>query len=109
MIEGSQHSVSLFSHLMSYKTSLFRKLSLKDLQDDKGQFFLIKDDFVLFFPLMRLACGRVNAIDGYHYLFNINTGAKDIGADLNKIPKNEKSERNKKYTCDKAFDEMMKD
>ena len=34
-------------------------------------------DLAIYYPIMELACGRVNKIEGFHYLYNFNTGLND--------------------------------
>lgn len=31
----------------------------------------------IFYPLMEVACGKVLKIQGFHYLYNFNTGFND--------------------------------
>ena len=63
----------------------------------------------MFFPLMELACGRVNKIKGFHYLYNINTGLNDYAVDRNKQVNIDQSVRRKpKLSCSQEFDEKMK-
>ena len=65
---------------------------------------------VIYFPLMELSCGRVNKIDGYHYLYNINTGLNDYAMDRSKQVKIDSAVRrsSKKYDCALDFEEKMK-
>jgi hypothetical protein len=32
----------------------------------------------MYYPLMEMACGRVEKIAGFHYLYNFNTGFNDF-------------------------------
>jgi hypothetical protein len=32
----------------------------------------------IYYPLMELACGKVLKIEGFHYLYNFNTGLNDF-------------------------------
>ena len=63
----------------------------------------------LMFPLLELSCGRVDRIEGYHYLYNINTGLNDYAVDRLKQAVTEKIIRKKpKLNCLLEFDEKMK-
>ena len=54
----------------------------------------------MYFPLMELSCGRVNKIDGFHYLYNINTGLNDYATDRNKQVKIDQTVRRRpKLNC----------
>lgn len=97
-----------FSHLRSYKAEIFRKVEFKDFQDDQGKFYTIAYDMVIYFPVMELSCGRIKKIEGFHYLYNINTGLNDYQVDRNKQVATDSRVRGaKKYTCDKDFDAKM--
>lgn len=97
---GYRHAPQRFSHLRSYRTELFRRIDSKDFQDDKGKFYTIAYDMVMYFPLMELSCGRIAKIEGYHYLYNINTGLNDYQVDRNKQTQVDGRVRSaKKYTC----------
>lgn len=77
---------------------------MKDLQDDKGEFFKITCDVAIYLPLMELACGRVEHINEFQYLYNTETGLNDyIQLDFQK--KTDKDIRaKKKYQCHRPFD-----
>lgn len=66
-----------FHQLRSYRNELIFQIDPKDLQDDNGAFLTITYDLALFLPLMELSCRRVYKIDGYHYLYNRDTGLND--------------------------------
>lgn len=96
-----RQSPQRFSHLRSYRTELFRKIAAKDFQDDQGKFFTSAYDMAMYFPLMELSCQRVSKIQGYHYLYNINTGLNDYQVDRNKQASIDGRVRGaKKYNCD---------
>ena len=90
-----------FSHLRSYRTELFLKIEAKgNLQDEEGKFYTSAADMATLFPLMELSCGRVNKIEGYHYLYNINTGLNDYAIDRSKQVRIDQASRRKpKLTC----------
>lgn len=95
--------------MRSFRAELFRKVNAKDFQDDQGNFFTIAYDMAIYFPVMELSCGRIAKIEGYHYLYNINTGLNDYTVDRNKqLAVDNKVRSSKKYTCDVEFDEKMK-
>ncbi len=89
-----------FSHLRSYRTELFLKIATKDFQDTNGKFWTSAYDMVMYFPLMELSCGRVKKIEGYHYLYNINTGLNDYAVDRGKQIRIDQTVRKQpKYNC----------
>lgn len=89
-----------FSHLRSYRTELFRRIAAKDFQDDQGKFYRSAYDMAMYFPLMELSCGRIKKINGYHYLYNINTGLNDYQVDRNRQASVDSRVRAAtKYTC----------
>jgi glycosyltransferase involved in cell wall biosynthesis len=89
-----------FSHLRSYRTELFLKIKKEDFQDKDGNFWTSAYDMVMYFPLMELSCGRVNKIDGFHYLYNINTGLNDYAVDNTKQNKiDQVLRRGDRYDC----------
>ena len=54
----------------------------------------------MYFPLMELSCGRIKKINGYHYLYNINTGLNDYQVDRNRQASVDSRVRAAaKYTC----------
>ena len=64
----------------------------------------------IYFPLLELSCGRANKIEGYHYLYNINTGLNDYAINRTKQTKIDQIVRRKtKLNCSISFDEKMKE
>jgi glycosyltransferase involved in cell wall biosynthesis len=97
-----------FSHLRTYRSQLFLKIKEKDFKDDQGKFFTSAYDMVMYFPLMELSCGRVKKIEGFHYLYNINTGLNDYQLDRGKQAGiDSKVRRWPKYSCDEDFNKQM--
>lgn len=63
----------------------------------------------MYFPLMELSCGRIKKINGYHYLYNINTGLNDYQVDRNRQALvDSRARAATKYTCYLEFDKRMK-
>jgi len=63
----------------------------------------------IFLPLMELACGRVNKVDGeFHYLYNIGTGLNDYNDRARQDRIDKKIRAMKKYDCDVEFEDKMK-
>lgn len=63
---------------------------------------------VMYFPLMELSCGRINKIEGFHYLYNINTGLNDYAVDRSKQARIDQTvRRGTKYDCSEEFNEKM--
>jgi hypothetical protein len=53
---------------------------------------------------MELSCQRVNKIEGYHYLYNINTGLNDYAVDgAKQVAVDRQVRGGRKYSCDKDF------
>lgn len=62
----------------------------------------------IYFPVMELSCGKISKIDGFHYLYNINTGLNDYQVDRNKqVGIDNKVRNSKKYTCYEKFKSKM--
>lgn len=94
-----------FSHLRSYRAELFLKIKKEDFQDNESKFYTSAYDMVMYFPLMELSCGRVNKIEGFHYLYNINTGLNDYAVDRGKQSRIDQTVRKgAKYECSTEFD-----
>lgn len=49
----------------------------KDFLDENGKFYRMTYDFLMFFPLLELACDHVKKLDGIHYLYKYTTGLND--------------------------------
>ena len=74
-----------------------------------GKFFTTAADVAIMLPMMELSCGRVYKIEGYHYLYNINTGLNDYAVDRSKQFRIDQTVRRKpKLNCSLEFDEKMK-
>jgi hypothetical protein len=59
---------------------------------------------------MKLSCGRISKIGGFHYLHNINTGLNDYQLNRNKqVAEDKKVRSGKKYSCYEDFDKRMAD
>lgn len=87
---------------------MFRNINETDLKDEDGGFFTIAYDMAIFFPMMEMSCGRVNKIEGYHYLYNMGTGLNDYYLDGSRQIKVDKKIRARNmYSCDKDFEADM--
>ena len=54
----------------------------------------------MYFPLIEISCGRVTKIEGYHYLYNFNTGLNDEKVNTEQQTEIDRRVRSaKKYTC----------
>ncbi len=57
--------------LVSFRTWLFKKVQKQDMLDEKGEFYKIPKDVILFFPMMEMASkGRVLGIDEPLQIYN---------------------------------------
>jgi glycosyltransferase involved in cell wall biosynthesis len=99
-----------FSQLRSFRVELFRQINPKIsfIERGTGTFFSITADFAVFFPVMELACGRVHKIEGYHYLYNVETGNNDYTVDRDRQYETDKAIRQQmKYSCSAVFEQKM--
>lgn len=63
-----------YSHLKSYRNELFRKLDKSNFVDASGKFVGFASDVAIYLPIMEVSCERVYKIEGFHYLYNTQTG-----------------------------------
>ena len=71
--------------MRSFRCELFLKIDKNNyFTDEQGNFYRSAYDMVMMFALLELSCGRSKKIEGYHYLYNINTGLNDYQIDRGK-------------------------
>ena len=60
---------------------------------------------------MELSCGRVHKIDGFHYLYNMNTGLNDYSVNKKLQEKIRKALVNpeRQLVCDEEFKKRMEE
>ena len=98
-----------YSQLRSFRTEIFKQVKIKDLRDEYNSYFTITYDMAMMFPLMELACGRVEKFPGHHYLYNLDTGMNDHALDLPRQNAHVKYFRSmRRYKCYQPFERRMK-
>ena len=66
------------SHLRTFYAGLFKKIQLKDLLDEKGQFFSVTWDMAFMFPMLEMAGSHVHFIPEVQYIYNQDTPINDF-------------------------------
>jgi hypothetical protein len=70
---------------------------------ESGEFYSTASDMALYFPLLELSCGRNYKIEGFHYLYNVNTGLNDYLHRDRQIELDHQIRRKKPYDCHPQF------
>ena len=64
--------------MKSFRTELFSKIKLSDMQYDDGSFYKYATDVVFYQPLLEISCGRILWVrDEMQYIYTWNTGLNE--------------------------------
>lgn len=71
------HTGFIFMALRTFYAGLFKRINLRDLYDESGQFFTVSSDIATMIPMFEMAGERFHHIEKDIYCYNTSTGHND--------------------------------
>ncbi|MDC0839859.1 tetratricopeptide repeat protein [Limnospira fusiformis KN01] len=65
-------------HCRTFKYKLYKNISKDDFQDASGNYFRYATDMAIFVPILEMAGNRIKYIDETIYIYNRETGKKNV-------------------------------